>query len=53
MFDERFVRMWRLYLAGSRAAFETGWLQLFQLVFAPPDRQVRWTRAGLYAGGRG
>jgi cyclopropane-fatty-acyl-phospholipid synthase len=53
MFDERFVRMWRLYLAGSRAAFETGWLQLFQLVFAPPDRMVRWTRAGLYSGGRG
>ena len=49
MFDERFVRMWRLYLAGSRAAFETGWLQLFQIVFAPPDRPVRWTRAGLYA----
>ena len=52
MFDERFVRMWRLYLAGSRAAFETGWLQLFQLVFAPPDRIVRWTRAGIYAGVR-
>lgn len=49
MFDERFVRMWRLYLAGSRAAFETGWLQLFQIVFAPPDRTIRWTRADLYA----
>jgi cyclopropane-fatty-acyl-phospholipid synthase len=48
MFDERFVRMWRLYLAGSRAAFATGWLQLFQVVFAPPDRAVRWTRAELY-----
>ena len=44
MFDERFVRMWRLYLAGSRAAFATGWLQLFQIVFAPPDLAVRWTR---------
>jgi len=35
MFDERFVRMWRMYLSGSIAAFETGSLQLFQLVFAP------------------
>jgi|SRR5579872_1517866 len=49
MFDERFVRMWRLYLAGSRAAFETGWLQLFQVVFAPPDVAVRWTRDDLYS----
>jgi len=48
MFDERFVRMWRLYLAGSRAAFASGWLQLFQIVFAPPDLAVRWTRTGLY-----
>jgi cyclopropane fatty-acyl-phospholipid synthase-like methyltransferase len=29
--DERFVRMWRLYLAGSRAAFATGWLRLYQV----------------------
>ncbi|MGH8205416.1 MAG: class I SAM-dependent methyltransferase, partial [Steroidobacteraceae bacterium] len=33
MFDETFVRMWRLYLAGSVAAFETGTLQLFQVLF--------------------
>jgi cyclopropane-fatty-acyl-phospholipid synthase len=49
MFDERFVRMWRLYLAGSRAAFASGWLQLFQIVFAPPDLAVRWTRDDLYS----
>ena len=49
MFDERFVRMWRLYLAGSRAAFASGWLQLFQVVFAPPDLAVRWTRDDLYS----
>ena len=48
MFDERFVRMWRLYLAGSRAAFASGWLQLFQIVFAPPDLAIRWTRDDLY-----
>jgi cyclopropane-fatty-acyl-phospholipid synthase len=45
MFDESFVRAWRLYLAGSQAAFSTGWMQLFQVVFSrgggPP---VSWTR---------
>jgi cyclopropane-fatty-acyl-phospholipid synthase len=51
MFDERFVRMWRLYLAGSVAAFETGDLQLFQVVFARGDsNDVAWTRAGVYTG---
>jgi cyclopropane-fatty-acyl-phospholipid synthase len=34
MFDENFVRAWRLYLAGSQAAFNTGFMQLFQVVFA-------------------
>jgi len=33
LFDEKFVRMWRLYLASSQAAFSTGDLQLFQVVF--------------------
>jgi cyclopropane-fatty-acyl-phospholipid synthase len=50
MFDEKFVRMWRLYLAGSIAAFSTGTLQLFQVVFAPgASNAVPWTRAHLYA----
>jgi cyclopropane-fatty-acyl-phospholipid synthase len=35
-YDARFVRMWRMYLAGSVAAFDSGSLQLFQLVFARP-----------------
>jgi len=49
MFDEKFVRMWRLYLAGSVAAFTTGTLQLFQVVFAPgASNDVPWTRAHLY-----
>jgi cyclopropane-fatty-acyl-phospholipid synthase len=49
MFDEKFVRMWRLYLAGSVAAFSTGSLQLFQVVFAPGDsNDIPWTRAHLY-----
>ena len=34
MFDDTFVRAWRLYLAGSQAAFATGTMQLFQVVFA-------------------
>ena len=49
MFDEKFVRMWRLYLAGSVAAFSTGTLQLFQVVFATADNNdIPWTRAHLY-----
>ncbi|HZR26673.1 MAG TPA: cyclopropane-fatty-acyl-phospholipid synthase family protein [Vicinamibacterales bacterium] len=46
MFDERFVRAWRLYLAGSQAAFASGWMQLFQIVFARSGSvNVPWTRA--------
>lgn len=35
MFDERFVRMWRLYLTASIATFESGLMHLFQVLFAP------------------
>jgi cyclopropane-fatty-acyl-phospholipid synthase len=49
MFDERFVRMWRLYLCGSLAAFATGGLQLFQVLFADPaNDRLPWTRADMY-----
>jgi cyclopropane-fatty-acyl-phospholipid synthase len=50
MFDERFVRAWRLYLAGTSVAFRLGLLQLYQVVFAR-DRHngIPWTRAGVYA----
>jgi cyclopropane-fatty-acyl-phospholipid synthase len=45
MFDEPFVRAWRLYLAGSGAAFATGWMQLFQIVFARgASNAIPWTR---------
>jgi cyclopropane-fatty-acyl-phospholipid synthase len=45
MFDEPFVRAWRLYLAGSQAAFTTGFMQLFQVVFARADSNaIPWTR---------
>jgi len=52
MFDARFVRAWRLYLAGSIAAFLTGSLQLFQMVFARGlDNSVPMTREHLYRDG--
>jgi cyclopropane-fatty-acyl-phospholipid synthase len=51
MFDDKFVRMWRLYLAGSVAGFTTGTLQLFQVVFAPgASNDIPWTRAHVYGG---
>jgi cyclopropane-fatty-acyl-phospholipid synthase len=50
MFDEKFVRMWRLYLAGSVAAFTTGTLQLYQVIFAPRDNNdIPLTRAYMYS----
>jgi len=53
-FDERFRRTWRLYLAGSEATFRTGWLQLFQVVFAPSgSNAVPWTREALYRSAKG
>jgi cyclopropane-fatty-acyl-phospholipid synthase len=49
MLDERFVRMWRLYLAGSKAAFLSGCMQLFQVVFTrATNNDVPLTRAHLY-----
>ncbi len=49
MFDETFVRMWRLYLAGSIAGFETGTLQLFQVLFAKQgNNAIPLTREYMY-----
>jgi len=48
-FDEFFVRMWRLYLAGSIAAFETGTMQLFQVLFTiQENNQLPLTREYMY-----
>lgn len=48
-FDDRFVRMWRMYLAGSVAAFDSGYLQLYQVVFANGESNfVPRTREFLY-----
>jgi cyclopropane-fatty-acyl-phospholipid synthase len=41
-----FTRAWRLYLAGSKASFRTGWLQLFQVVFGVNGHDVPWGRGG-------
>jgi cyclopropane-fatty-acyl-phospholipid synthase len=50
MFGSEFVRAWRLYLAGSIAAFRVGRLQLFQIVFVGSKCQrIPWTRDYLYA----
>jgi cyclopropane-fatty-acyl-phospholipid synthase len=47
--DESFVRMWRLYLAGSIAGFETGWLQLFQVLITKQDNNaIPLTREYMY-----
>ncbi len=44
-FGEPLVRSWRLYLASAQAAFSTGWLQLFQVLFgATGDNRARWAR---------
>jgi cyclopropane-fatty-acyl-phospholipid synthase len=47
--DEFFVRMWRWYLAGSIAAFETGTLQLFQVLFTKAkNNAIPLTRDFMY-----
>ena len=49
MMDEEFVKTWRLYLAGSIAAFNAGELQLFQVVFSRKhNNQLAWSREHLY-----
>ena len=49
MMDVAFVRAWRLYLAGSIAAFTIGELQLFQVVFTrAKNNLLPWSRAAIY-----
>ncbi|MCK9295089.1 MAG: cyclopropane-fatty-acyl-phospholipid synthase family protein [Desulfobulbaceae bacterium] len=38
MFDERFVRMWRFYLAGCSSSFWHGKMHIFQLLFSAGTR---------------
>jgi cyclopropane-fatty-acyl-phospholipid synthase len=52
-FGIEFARMWRLYLAGSIAAFRAGNLQLFQVLFAGNRCQaISWTRDHIYTSDR-
>jgi cyclopropane-fatty-acyl-phospholipid synthase len=51
-FGREFARAWRLYLAGSEAAFRTGSLQLFQVEFARTgDDDLPWTESSTPARG--
>jgi cyclopropane-fatty-acyl-phospholipid synthase len=48
-YGEEFRRAWELYLAGSEAAFATGSMQLFQVVFIPSGCEPPyWNRAEIY-----
>lgn len=50
MYDTHFTRAWRMYLAGSIAAFRAGSLQLFQVVFTHGNNnQIPLSRHDLYA----
>ncbi len=49
MYDEAFTRAWEMYLAGSIAAFRTGSLQLFQVVFTHgANNELPQNRRDLY-----
>jgi cyclopropane-fatty-acyl-phospholipid synthase len=50
-YGEAFRRAWELYLAGSQAAFATGFMQLFQVLFVPRESPPpSWTRGDMYKG---
>lgn len=49
MFDERFIRMWELYLVASAANFNTGGIDLHQIVFCKGvNNDIPMTRHYLY-----
>jgi len=49
MYDESFVRAWRLYLGGCAAAFLASTIQLYQVVFShPDDNRISMTRGHVY-----
>ena len=50
MFDERFVRMWRLYLNSSSAGFKYGTTRLYQILFSNGlNNDLPMTRGYMYA----
>jgi cyclopropane-fatty-acyl-phospholipid synthase len=50
LYDERFARIWEMYLAGSEAAFRNGHMIVFQLQIVKDQTAVPLTRA--YIDGR-
>jgi cyclopropane-fatty-acyl-phospholipid synthase len=51
MFDERFVRMWRLYLNASSAGFKYGTTRLYQILFSNGlNNHLPMTREYVYRG---
>lgn len=49
MFDERFIRMWRLYLQSSAASFRLGELHLHQILFSKGiNNDLALTREHIY-----
>ena len=49
MFDERFVRMWKMYLIACAALFNNGYLNLHQIVFSKGvNNKIPMTRHQLY-----
>lgn len=49
MFDEKFIRMWRLYLNSCAAAFHYGDIDLHQMLFSKGlNNNLPWTRNYLY-----
>lgn len=51
MYDDSFVRAWRLYLTGSIANFAFGYLQLYQVLFTrSTNNSLPMTRDDIYHG---
>jgi cyclopropane-fatty-acyl-phospholipid synthase len=49
MFGQKLVRMWRMYLRGSSAAFRWGDIRLYQILFTNGlSNALPWTRDHLY-----
>ncbi|MBD7911893.1 MULTISPECIES: cyclopropane-fatty-acyl-phospholipid synthase family protein [Clostridium] len=49
MFDERFVRMWKLYLGACAASFHNGMIDLHQILFSKGNNnELEMTREYLY-----
>ena len=49
MFDDTFVRMWKLYLHSASAGFKHGDNRVYQILFSNGlNNDLPWTREGVY-----